>query len=445
MPSELTGLTSLEAAKRLKRFGPNELPDRTKRALVRIILDVLREPMFLLLVSAAGIYLVLGDLAEGFVLAGFAVFNVGLVVTQERRSERVLQALRDFSSPRAVVIRDGVQRRIAGRELVRSDLVVLTDGDRVPADGVVLRCKSLAVDESMLTGESVPVRKIAGEATNEHRAPGGDDLPFVYSGSLVVGGHGLALVTATGTATEIGRIGRSLATIETEPTLLQRNTARLVRTFAAIGIGLSLALILLHGLTRGLWYEGVLAGVALAMATLPEEFPMVLIVFLALGAWRLSRQQVLSRRPAVIETLGAASILCVDKTGTLTENRMTVRALYADGQMLDVAADAHSLPEPFHAVLEFAILASRPQTVDPMELAMLGLGASTLARTEHLHPAWTLVHEYELQPGFLATTLIWSDRSETHIDQGAPQTVAAKGAPEAIADLRLLRLNHPAV
>lgn len=426
------GLTSAEAAARLRRFGPNALADPDHRNLARLVVEVLREPMFLMLVVAAGLYLLLGDLGEGLLLGGFAIVNLGLVAGQEWRTERVLESLRDLSSPRALVIRDAREQRIAGREVVPGDLVILTEGDRVPADGRLIACRDLQIDESLLTGESVPVRKQAGSAAAEAVPPGGDDLPFVYSGTLVVKGQGLAEISATGGQSEIGKIGARLATLESEPTLIQKATARLVRRFAVFGIGVSVLVFLLYWALRGDWLKGILAGLTVAMSMLPEEFPMVLTVFLALGALRLSRQKVLTRRAAAIESLGAASVLCVDKTGTLTENRMTIACLYADGGFHDVAAKDIALPEPFHGVAEFAILASKRHPFDPMELAMQRLGQGTLAGTEHLHPAWSMVKEYELQPGFLAMTRAWD---ADPVDTSDGYVLAAKGAPEAIADL----------
>jgi Ca2+-transporting ATPase len=426
------GLTSEEAAERLRRFGPNALADPDHRNLARLVLEVLREPMFLMLVVAAGLYLLLGDLGEGLLLAAFALINLGLVAGQEWRTERVLESLRDLSSPRALVIRGGREQRIAGRDVVPGDLVLLSEGDRVPADARLTACRDLQIDESLLTGESVPVRKQAGSVAAEAVPPGGDDLPFVYSGTLVVKGQGFAEVHATGARSEIGRIGVRLASLAPEPTLIQRATARLVQRFAVFGIGVSVLVFLLYMTLRGGWLDGILAGLTVAMSMLPEEFPMVLTVFLALGALRLSRQKVLTRRAAAIESLGAASILCVDKTGTLTENRMTVACLYAHGRFHDVTARAAQLPEPFHSVAEFAILASKRHPFDPMELAMQRLGEGTLSGTEHLHPLWAMVREYELQPGFLAMTRVWD---ADPVDPKDGYVLAAKGAPEAIVDL----------
>ncbi|NBS59195.1 MAG: ATPase, partial [Betaproteobacteria bacterium] len=304
------GLSAAEAAARLAADGPNLLPGAQSRNTFAIALEVLREPMFLLLVASSGIYLILGDLSEALVLAASIVVVMVITVVQERKSERALEALRDLSSPRALVIRDGTETRIAGAEVVRGDLMLLAEGDRVPADATLLATNDLTVDESLLTGESLPAEKGAGTA--------------VYSGTLVLKGQGRALVTATGVHTEFGRIGVSLSALDSEKTRLQTETARVVKIFATVGLVLCVVLMLLYVMARGGWLSGILAGLTLAMAILPEEFPVVLTVFLALGAWRISQHGVLTRRMPAIETLGSATVLCVDKTGTLTENRMAV-------------------------------------------------------------------------------------------------------------------------
>jgi len=285
-----------------------------------------------LLVACGIIYLFLGDVNEALMLLGFVFVVMGITLYQERKTERALEALRDLSSPRALVIRDGKERRIAGREVVRGDILVVKEGDRIPADGVLLSCLSLSVDESLLTGESVPVRKSVVPCVGKMERPGGDDLPFIYSGTMVVQGQCIAQVQATGVHTEIGKIGRALLKIAPEESLLQKETGRLVRNLAVLGLSLCALVIVVYGLTRENWLQGILAGITLAMATLPEEFPVVLTVFLALGAWRISQKRVLTRHVPAIETLGSATVLCVDKTGTLTENRMSVRKMFAEGE-----------------------------------------------------------------------------------------------------------------
>jgi len=424
------GLTSSEAARILGEEGPNELPTSKERGNLRMVLDVMREPMFLLLVACGLIYLMVGDLQEALMLLAFVFFVMGITLYQESKTERALEALRDLSSPRALVIRDGCQQRIAGREVVRGDIIVLAEGDRVPADALVLDCTSLQTDESLLTGESLAVRKVPGHASSPSVQPGGDDIPFVFSGTLVVRGTGIASVVATGQLSAIGKIGKALQTVTTEPTLLQRETGRLVKNLAIAVLGLCALLILVYGITRGAWLEGVLAGLTLAMAVMPNELPVVLTIFLALGAWRLSRTQVLARSTPVVETLGSATVLCVDKTGTLTLNRMTVTALHANGVLRNIGdffKDAP--PDTFHDLVEFSILASQRDPFDPMERAIKEFGEKYLAHTEHLHGDWRLEKEYPLSPELLAMSHVWRAMD------GADYVIAAKGAPEAVADL----------
>jgi Ca2+-transporting ATPase len=425
-----TGLSEDQAKQRIKQHGYNELPSSKSRSFLATAWDVVREPMFLLLLACGTIYLVLGDVQEALMLLGFVFVVLGITLYQEQKTERALEALRDLSSPRALVIRDGERKRIAGREVVPDDLVVLAEGDRVPADALILSCDTLATDESLLTGESVPVRKVAWDGVREMTRPGGEDLPFVFSGTLIVQGQGIAQVRATGVHTEMGNIGKALQTVQVEQTRLQQEVGLLVRRVAILGLTLCVIVVVLYGVTRGNWLQGFLAGITLAMAMLPEEFPVVLTIFLALGAWRLSKMNVLARRVPVIETLGSATVLCVDKTGTLTVNRMSIRKLAVDGIVHDVGQEAAlPLPEEFHEIVEFGILASQRDPFDPMEKAFHELGNRQLAQTEHLHADWKLEKGYPLSPSLLAMSHVW--KSPT----GKEFVLATKGAPEAIADL----------
>ena len=446
------GISEQEAARLLSLHGFNELPSAGPKGALALIVEVLREPMLLILLATGTVYLILGDPEEAIALLVAVFMIIGIEYYQERKTDRALEALRNLSSPRALVIREGIRRRVPGREVVPGDLVVISEGDRVPADGLLLEDNSLSVDESMLTGESVPVRKRPlvveaadsaetgdtrisrgakeQEASGKPGGPGGEDTPFLFSGTLVVQGKGTARVSATGLHTEIGRIGKTLETLQPERTKLQNEIDRLVRILATVGLLLCVLVAIGYALTRGSWLNGILAGLTLAISLVPEEFPVVLTVFLALGAWRISRAQVLTRRTPAVEMLGAATTLCVDKTGTLTLNRMSVRKLHASGHSCELNGDSEtSLPEEFHEVLEYSILASHRDPFDPTEKAFLEFGQRFLKQTEHLHDDWLLEREYPLAPELLATSRAWRQPGSEGF------VVASKGAPEAIAGL----------
>ena len=412
------GLSQAHAQARLRDEGFNELPTGDGRGILHIVADVLREPMFALLLAAGAIYLVLGDLGEAIVLLAFATVSVLITVVQETRSERVLAALRDQASPRALVIRDGERRRIPGREVARGDTIVVLEGDRIPADAIVVSASSLVVDESLLTGESVPVSKSAGDTGAAMARPGGENTPYLYSGTLAVHGEGVAVVRATGSNSELGRIGQSLKAITPEQPRLQAETRRLVRIFAAVGLVASLAVVLLIGIVQGDWLQAVLGGIAIGMSLLPEEFPLVLTAFMVMGAWRLSRVRVLTRRASAIEMLGAATVLCSDKTGTMTQNRMNlveVRTLSMSWRAGQGVPGADAV-----ALLEAARCASSPEPSDPMEKALAAQAGGAAAGK--------LLRRYGLQPTLLAMSHVWQDADGS-------RAVSTKGAPEAVGSL----------
>lgn len=423
------GLEEEEAAKRLEIDGPNELPTVRKRGGMEILRGILTEPIFLLLIACGGIYLLLGDVQEALMLLSFVVVIIGITTYQEGKTENALEALRSLSSPRALVVRNGTEQRIAGREVVCGDILLLSEGDRVPADARVLQSSNLMVDESILTGESVPVMKVPARAEEAVGGAGGEEREKVFAGTLVVSGRGWAEVEATGPRTRMGKIGLMVQVQEEEDTRLQVETRRLVRNFALLGLVLCTAVTLLYSLAHSDLLGGILAGLTLAMAILPEEFPVVLTVFLALGAWRLSQRNVLTRRMVVLEALGAGTVLCVDKTGTITQNRMEVAALLREKELLNAEAAGQSLPERLHELVEYAVLASQKDPLDPMEKALRKFGERVLRGTEHLHAEWTPVQEYPLCPELLAMSIVW------RAPDSRRYLIAAKGAPEAIADL----------
>jgi len=404
---KFSGLSEEQVKQKLEEEGFNELPT---------------------------LYLVLGDVQEGLMLLGFVFVIMGIEFYQEKKTEKALDALKDLASPRALVIRDGIEKRIPGKEVVTEDIVVLQEGDRVPADALVLSCINLMADESLLTGESVPVRKRERKEGDLTFSPGGDDIPYVYSGSMIVQGNGIVKVVATGMKTEIGKIGKALESVTEEPTKLKKEMGILVKRLAIIGISLCVLVIAVYTLTRGDLLKGFLAGITLAMAMLPEEFPVVLTIFLALGAWRMSKKNVLTRKPAAIETLGSATVLCTDKTGTLTQNKMTVTRLYNGNDFHTVSTNTE-FPEPFHKIIEYGILSSQVNPFDPMEKAIINIGDKFLQNTEHIHPDWLMEKEYPLSQEMLAMSRVFNSTGTKG------KIIAAKGAPEAIFDLCHLDLN----
>ncbi|OIQ78493.1 calcium-transporting ATPase 1 [mine drainage metagenome] len=361
--------------------------------------------MLVLLLSAGLINFLVARIIDALILMLTVCIVIGISLYQERRTEQALIALRDLSSPRALVVRDGIETRIPGRDVVRGDLVILSEGDRVPADGHLISASNLHTDESMLTGESLSVLKKS------------DDL--VYSGTLIVKGYGRASIASTGSKTELGKIGKSLQSIEIERTHLQKEVDRLVRFVDVAALATALAVVILYGLTRGDWVQAALAGIAASMSLIPEEFPVILTLFLALGAWRMSQKHVVARRAPVIETLGSATVICVDKTGTLTMNQMAVQEINVDGQ-LHVLSDA-AIPDKYREIIQSALLASPINPFDPMDKAFHAI-------TSH-EENWELIREYPISDKLMAISHVWESPERNGF------VVAAKGAPEAIAAL----------
>lgn len=423
---KIQGLSHKEVKERLAKDGYNELPSAKKKNILQIVRWVIQEPMLLLLIACGTLYLFLGDTQEAIILLSSIVFIIGISIYQENKTEKAIEALKDLSSPRALVIRNGEQIRIPWREVVRDDIIILNEGDKVPADCMILRSRNCSVDESLLTGESVPVRKTASEKIDyKHFRPGGDDQPFIFSGTMMVQGQCVVKVLSIGIQTEMGRIGKALSDIKTEKTNLQKEVKKIVTIAFIIAIGLCLAVILGYGIINQNRIQWLLSWLTLAMGILPEEFPIVLTIFLAIGARRMSKKNVLTRKMAAVETLWAATVLCSDKTGTITRNRMTVRRLYANWNFIDIK-DGDKIPEDFHKLIEYGILASKKDPFDPMEKALMKLWPNI--DPEHIHD-FNLIQEYPLTQELLALSHVWKEPGNDHV------TIASKWAPEAIMEL----------
>lgn len=411
-----SGITENKASELLKRYGFNELPSAKSKSVGRIAFEVIKEPMFILLISCGSVYLLLGDYLEGISLLCSVSVIIFISFYQHRKTENSLAALRQLASPRALVIRDGTEIRIAGREVVPEDVIVLHEGDRVPADAILLECNHLSIDESLLTGESVPVIK-SQESENK-----------IYSGTLVVQGKGIAKVTSTGTNTQFGIIGTSLQSIEQDSTRLQREMKTLIRNLFIGGAVISIGVIAAFYFTRGNFLNSLLTGLSAAMAILPEEFPVVLTVFLALGAWRLSKNKVLTRKPSAIETLGSATVLCSDKTGTITQNKMEMAVLYCNGKTYS-KQDFKSYEKNISYLVKLLFNASSNKSIDPMEKAIV----SEHEKLQIPMEKFQLLKEYPLSKELFAMTRVLKSEKDKTIH------IYCKGAPEVV--FKLCRLS----
>jgi P-type Ca2+ transporter type 2C len=408
------GLSSIEASNLMRELGPNELPSSKPKNIWHIAYEVIKEPMFLLLLSCGALYMILGDYKEGMIMMASILVIIFITFYQFRKTEKALEALRSLSSPRALVVRDGIEIRIPGREVVPGDLMILREGDRIAADAHVIESLNLSIDESILTGESVPVIRHKNDE--------------IYSGTLIVQGNAHAIVSHTGSNSQMGKIGKSLAGIEASPTRLQGEMTQLIRRLFIIGACISVALVLAFYFTRGNFVESLLNALSASIAILPEEFPVVLTIFLALGSLRLSKKNVLTRKPSAIETLGSATVLCSDKTGTITRNQMELAELYNGSEV--VRLDALNQHQSSMIDLLFAAgRASAPESGDPMDKAIRNAGKSkTPAGNEPV-----FIREYPLHPELLAMTRVYRS-----LEAGIYE-FSAKGAPEAI--LKLCKLS----
>lgn len=411
------GLSEQEALELLDQYGPNELDDDNYRSLPKIIINTLSDPTVVLLMGIGIVYLFLGEFEELYSLISFLVLIVGITIYQEGKTERTLKALKDLSSPRVTVIRDGITKKITGKFLVPGDIIFMTEGNRIAADIDLIEGGPISLDESILTGESFPVEK---DSKKNRRT---------ICGSLILRGQALGQVATTGYNTELGKIGKSLKEDKDESTPLQLATRKIVKKLSLITGGLTLLVIFIFWITKKKLIDGILAGLTLAIALMPNELPAVLLIFLAMGAWRISKRKVLTRKIPAIEALGSITSLCVDKTGTLTQNKMSIHSLWNGKHNFSINPNFQVLPEEFHEVMEYGILASSKDPFDPMEKAFHSTGNILLKETEHLHPKWTLSKEYQITNELLAVSYAWKGESLKGF------SIGAKGATEAIIDL----------
>jgi len=407
------GLSDDEVKLRLNEFGFNELSSTRPKTIFKIILEVIKEPMFILLISCGLLYILLGDYKEGIILLSTILLIITITFLQHRKTEKALEALKKLSSPRTLVIRNGIEIRIPSREIVPGDIIIINEGDRISADGELLESTNLEIDESLITGESIPVIKNINS-----------DKKSILNGTLVTKGRGVFKVLHTGHSTEFGKIGKTLDEIKEEATPLQAEMKKFIRNIGIIGAILCLSVVLLFYVTRGNFIQSILNGLSAAMAILPEEFPVVLTIFLALGSWRLSKKQVLTRKPSAIETLGSATVLCSDKTGTITQNKMVLAAI-SDGENFILKDEFSKNKASLSDLLFKCFLATTPNSIDPMEKAIIE------SKLENLNEVKSpdFIKEFSFSHELMAMTRIYKLAETTEC------LAATKGAPETIFDL----------
>jgi Ca2+-transporting ATPase len=440
IPSE--GLTTAEATARLQIYGANELIPEAHQHWWKPFLHAITDPMVLLLLIAGTAYLLLREYFDGMVLLVALLPLVAMDLALELRAEHTLANLRSLATPRACVVRDGHEQEVSSRSLVPGDLVRIHEGDVIPADGILVEAADLQIDEAALTGESQPVTKHAGApiADATMRIPaasihlqGEYAAAAVFAGTSVITGHGSMIITATGKHTEYGHIGRLIAETPDGATPLQRVIAHMFRILAIVALLFCLGVIALELIHGHGWAAAILAGVSLAMAAIPEEFPIVFTLYLSLGVWRMARLHALVRRLAGVETLGSTTVICTDKTGTITQAQMVLTHLWAPAipAKTEIPKDGSELATARRDVLYAALLASMPASSDPLDRAIAhaatSLGISIPATA-------TLLHEYPFATAERLAAAIWQNITVDPADDCATQ-LFVKGAWERVCEL----------
>ena len=426
----IKGLNPSAVIESRKQFGFNELEYKQRKRYIQLLLDVLKEPMFLLLLTCGIIYFIIGEFSEAVILLFWVIMVVFITFYQYAKAEKSLAELKKLAISNAHVIRDGVQISIPSREIVPKDILIIHQGDRIPADGEIIEASNLLVDESILTGESQPVEK---KEMNQY-----PEKSTVYGGTLVVSGRAFIKVSHTGKNSEFGKIGKSLKEIEIVPDKLQREMRGIVNRLFVLGALFSVFVIISYYLTRGDFIQSLLNGIATAMAMLPEEFPVVLTVFLSIGAWRLSKINLLTRKPSAIENLGSITALCSDKTGTITENKMIVSSIYIQNELISFD-EFQSKKAQITPLIEASFFASHAQTIDPMERA---IEACYKTIQLNLNKPLQLVKEYLITHEMTAMTRVLKTEDQHLIvySKGAPETILSLCKMEEVDQKRILEI-----
>lgn len=421
IPSYLTGLSDEELKNSRSKFGYNQATNIKKVAWYSMLLDILKEPMLLLLIAVAIIYVIVGNYSEAFFMLGAIIAVSGISFYQDNRSKKALEALERLNEPLSTVIRNSTSVQIPTREIAVGDLCIITEGKMVNADGEILHSNDFSVNEASLTGESFAVFK----------SPETEDRN-VYSGTLVSSGLAVFKVEKIGAETKLGKIGQSIQDIKEERSPLQIQITRFVKWMAVAGI---IVFLMVWGYSfwqSGNLLQSLLSGLTLAMSILPEEIPVAFTTFMALGAWKLMREGIIVKRSSVVETLGSTTVICTDKTGTITENSMRLNALF-DYQSNQVFDDTQFNAPELSELIQFAMWSSEPVPFDPMEKTLHQVYEQTQASDQRKD--FQLIHEYPLEGKPPMMTHIFENGSGERI-------IAAKGAPEAIVAVSKLSENE---
>ncbi|MBC6489719.1 cation-translocating P-type ATPase [Flavihumibacter stibioxidans] len=412
-----SGLTDQEVLESREKYGSNIIAGKKENPVVRAISDLAKEPMVLLLMAAAAIYFISGDTGEGIFMAVSIVLVSGISLYQDARSRNALAALKSLTQPEATVIRNGITSTIKMEELVVGDIMLVEEGRTVPADGIIAKANDFSLNESILTGESFTISK--NESTEDNQ---------VYQGTSVTGGLAICRVSAVGSGTRLGKIGISLETIEEEKTPLQIQIHNFVRKMALLGILIFIIVWAINFSRSHDWLDSFLKALTLAMSILPEEIPVAFTTFMALGAWRLLKQGVIVKQTTTVEALGSASVICTDKTGTLTQNKMSLVSLYVfAGNKICGPAEMDGAREK--ELIRLGMWASEPIPYDPMEQSLHEIYGRQAAEDER--PGFKMIHEYPLDGRPPMMTHIFENGKGQRI-------IATKGAPEAILAVSML-------
>lgn len=416
----ISGLSDEDVLSSRVKFGKNKLDFKKENGLFSALKGVFKEPMTIILLVAASIYFISGEVGDGIFLVAAILFITSISLYQDSRSRNALEKLKDFSQPSCKVIRNGLVVEIKSENVVVGDSIMVEEGTFIPVDGIIVHSNDFSVNESILTGESFSVFKDQSKEDN-----------FIYSGTTVASGLAIATVTAIGKETKLGRIGTSLENIREEHTPLELQIANFVKKMAVVGIVVFLIVWIINYLKSPNFLESLLQSLTLAMSILPEEIPVAFTTFMALGAWRLMKMGIVVKQMKTVETLGSATVICTDKTGTITENKMSLARLYlfSTDSFFDASGTLTGIEKE---LVELSMWASEPIPFDPMEVALHKAYTDVIPVDKR--QSFKLVHEYPLggEPPMM-----------THIfeDDAGNRVIAAKGAPEAL--MRVSNLSEP--